>query len=169
MNDLTLSLVSAILIGLGATLTTDLWALFLKRAFKIAEPNYCLVGRWIRTMPEGIFTHSNIASARQKSAECTVGWIVHYLIGITFAITFVALAGNNWLQHPTLIPAIVFGVTIVLIPFFIMQPAFGLGFAASKTSNPTRVRLRSLMNHTAFGAGLYLFAMLANWLLPVYA
>ncbi len=165
MNNSTLSLVSAILIGLGATLTTDLWALFLKHAFKIVAPNYCLVGRWLRYMPEGIFKHSNIASAPQKSAECTVGWIAHYMIGITFAIAFVALAGNNWLQHPTLIPAIIFGVVTVLMPFFIMQPSFGLGFAASKTSNPVQARLRSLMNHIAFGVGLYLFGLLVNLLL----
>jgi len=164
MNDLALSLVRAILIGLGATLTTDLWALLLKRAFKITAPNYCLVGRWLRYMPEGVFTHSNIASAPQKSAECTVGWIAHYLIGITFAIVFVAFVGDNWLQHPTLIPAIVFGVGTVLMPFFIMQPSFGLGLAASKTPNPTQARLRSLMNHTSFGAGLYLFALLVKWL-----
>jgi hypothetical protein len=164
MNNVVLSLISAILIGLGATLTTDLWALFLKRAFKITAPNYCLVGRWLRYMPEGTFTHLNIGSVPQKSAECMVGWIAHYLIGITFATTFVALAGNNWLQYPALIPAIVFGVGTVLMPFFIMQPAFGLGFAASKTSNPTQARFRSLMNHTVFGAGLYLFALLVNWL-----
>lgn len=165
MNSLALSLISAILIGLGATLTTDLWALFLNRAFKIPAPNYCLVGRWLRTMPEGIFRHSNIAFAPQKSAECTVGWIAHYMIGITFAIAFVALAGNNWLQHPTLIPAIIFGVVTVLMPFFIMQPSFGLGLAASKTSNPAQARLRSLMNHIAFGIGLYLFGLLINLLL----
>ena len=165
MNDLALSLVSAILIGLGATLTTDLWALLLKRAFKITTPNYCLVGRWLRYMPEGTFKHSNIASAPQKSSECTVGWIAHYMIGITFAIAFVALVGNNWLQHPTLIPAIFFGVGTVLMPFFIMQPSFGLGFAASKASNPMQARIRSLMNHILFGAGLYLFALLVNWLI----
>jgi len=61
MDNLTLSLISAILIGLGATLTTDLWVLFLKRAFKIAAPNYCLVGRWLRYMPEGIFKHRTYA------------------------------------------------------------------------------------------------------------
>ena len=165
MNSLAFSLISAILIGLGGTLTTDLWALFLNRAFKIPAPNYCLVGRWLRYMPEGTFTHLNIASAPQKSAECTVGWIAHYMIGITFAIAFVALAGNNWLQHPTLIPAIIFGVVTVLMPFFIMQPSFGLGLAASKTSNPAQARLRSLMNHIAFGVGLYLFGLLINLLL----
>ena len=162
MNNLALLFISAILIGLGATLTFDLWALFLKHAFKITPSNICLVGRWLRYMPEGTFTHSNIVSAPRKSAECTVGWIAHYLIGITFAIVFVAFVGNNWLQQPTLIPAIVFGIVTVLAPFFIMQPLFGLGFAAAKTANPTQARVRSLMNHTAFGVGLYLFALLVN-------
>jgi hypothetical protein len=46
-----------------------------------------------------------------------------------------------------------------------MQPSFGFGFAASKTSNPAQARLRSLMNHAAFGAGLYLFGLLVSWLL----
>ena len=165
MNSLALSLISAILIGIGATLTTDLWVVFLKRTFKIAAPNYCLVGRWLRTMPEGTFRHSSIAFSPQKSAECTVGWVAHYLIGITFAVAFLVLVGPNWLQHPTLIPAIIFGVVTVLMPFFIMQPALGLGFAASKTPNPTQARLRSLMNHTSFGVGLYLFGLLLNWLL----
>jgi len=165
MNDLTLPVVSVILIGLGATLTFDLWALFLKQAFKIAPSNICLVGRWLLYMPKGTYKHSNIGAAPQKSAECTVGWTAHYITGITFAITFVALAGSNWLQHPTPIPAIVFGVVTVLAPFFIMQPAFGLGVAASRTSNPMQARIRSLMNHTVFGAGLYLFALLVNWLI----
>ena len=165
MNNLALSLVGAILIGLGATLTIDLWGLFLKRTFKILAPNYCLVGRWLRHMPEGTFRHSNITSAPQKNAECLVGWIAHYMIGITFAIAFVAWVGNNWLQHPRLFPAILFGIVTVLMPFFIMQPAFGLGVDASKTPDPMQSRLRSLMNHTVFGVSLHLFALLVNWLL----
>jgi len=162
MDNPALSLISEIFIGLGATLTFDIWALFLKHAFKITPSNICLVGRWLRYMPEGTFMHLHIASTPQKSAECTLGWIAHYMIGISFAIAFVSIVGNNWLQHPTLIPAIVFGVVTVVGPFFIMQPSFGLGFAASKTSNPANARVRSLMNHTAFGAGLYLFALLVN-------
>jgi len=162
MNPLALALLSAIPIGLGATLMFDLWGLFLKQAFQIPPSNICLVGRWIRYMPEGIFKHSNIASSPKKSAECVVGWIAHYTIGITFAVIFVVLAGNSWLEHPTPIPAIAFGLITVLAPFYIMQPLFGLGLAASKTPNPTQARLRSLMNHAAFGVGIYLFALLVN-------
>jgi hypothetical protein len=169
MNTLALSLISAVLMGLGATLTFDLWGLFLKHAFKITPSNICLVGRWLRYMPAGIFTHANIGSTPPKSAECAIGWIAHYTIGITFASAFVALVGSSWLLHPTPLPAIVFGVATVLAPFCLMQPAMGLGFAAARTSNPMQARLRSLMNHIAFGVGLYLFGWMVNGLLWVFA
>jgi len=69
MNMLALSLISASLIGLGATLTFDLWALLLKQAFKLTPSNICLVGRGLRHMPEGTFIYSNIGSAPQKSVD----------------------------------------------------------------------------------------------------
>ena len=72
-----------------------------------------------------------------------MGWIAHYLIGVTFAGAFVGAAGARWLQHPTPLPAILFGVLTASAPFFIMQPALGLGVAASKTANPMRTRFRT--------------------------
>jgi hypothetical protein len=167
MNSMTTSFLTATLLGLGVTLTLDLWTLLLKYTFQIPPSNLCLVGRWLRYMPEGTFKHPSLASSPAKAAECTVGWLAHYMIGITFAIAFIALAGNRWLQHPSLIPAMIFGIVTVSAPFFIMQPSFGLGLAASKTSNPLQARLRSLMNHFVFGIGLYLFGFLANWLLSL--
>lgn len=165
MNDFTLFFMRAILMGFGATLMFDLWGLFLKHAYKITPSNICFVGRWLLYMPKGTFKHTNITSSLPKRAECTVGWLAHYTIGITFAFVFVVIAGRNWVQQPTLLPALLFGIVTVLAPFFIMQPSFGLGFAAAKTPNPTQARLRSLMNHTAFGVGLYLFGWLINSLL----
>ena len=162
MNNIIHHCLPSIVIGIGATLTFDLWGLFLKHAFKITPSNFCLVGRWVLYLPEGIFKHSNIGLAPQKSTECTVGWGTHYLTGIVFACIFLGFAGNNWLQHPTLIPALVFGIITVSAPFFIMQPAFGLGIAASKTPNPMQARTRSLLNHIAFGFGLYLFGSLLS-------
>ena len=164
MDNPALPFPGVILLGLGATLTTDLWALFLNRAFRIPSPNYCLLGRWLLHMPEGTFKHSNILSAPQKGAECTLGWIAHYSIGILFAIAFVTVAGERWIQHPTLFPALLFGVVTVVAPLFLLQPAFGFGFAASKTPHPAQARLRSLMSHIAFGLGLYIWGLLISWL-----
>lgn len=163
MNSSILYFLNVIIIGIGATLTFDLWGIFLKHAFKIAPSNFCLVGRWVLYMPEGVFRHSNIVTASKKNAECVVGWITHYITGITFAIAFVAIAGKSWLQHPTLIPALVFGIITVSAPFLILQPAFGLGAAASKTAKPTQARLRSLMNHIIFGFGIFISGLVVNW------
>jgi hypothetical protein len=55
-----------------------------------------------------------------------------------------------------LAPAIAFGVVTVLVPFLVMQPAMGLGVAASRTPRPRAARVQSLITHTVFGLGLYL-------------
>ena len=85
-------LISAIAVGIGATLVLDLWALFLRRAFNIPSPNYCLVGRWLRYMPGGTFKHKSIVAAPRKDSECTLGWIAHYAIGAVFALTLYSWA-----------------------------------------------------------------------------
>ena len=159
----------AVVVGLGATLFMDVTALFLKRVFSIPPANYCLVGRWLRHMPEGTFTHASIAAAPQKRSECVVGWIAHYVIGTVYALVLVAFVSGSWLVRPTLLPAMLFGIGTVLVPYLIMQPSFGLGIAASRTPNPTQARLRSLVAHTAFGVGLYVCAVGVSFVLRVYA
>jgi hypothetical protein len=156
------NVVEAVLVGLGATLVIDLWALFLRRAFSIPSLNYCLLGRWVLYIPEGKIMHESITTTSRKPHECAVGWITHYLIGTAFALLFVLLASDSWLAHPRLLPAVAFGIATTLVPFFTMQPSFGLGVAASKTPNPTRARLKSLMTHTVFGVGLYVWAYLLS-------
>jgi hypothetical protein len=154
--------VEAVLVGLGATLLIDVWALFLRRAFNIPSLSYCLLGRWVLYIPGGKFMHENIKATPQRPRECPVGWITHYLIGVTFALLFVLLASGGWLARPTLLPALAFGIATTLVPFFTMQPSFGLGVAASRTPNPSAARLKSLTTHTVFGAGLYVWAYLLS-------
>jgi len=161
--------VLAVGVGLGATLVMDLWTVFLKRTFNTPLPNYCFVGRWLRYMTEGVFRHGSIAAAPQKAGECTVGWIAHYATGVVYAFLLVLLASPQWLQTPTLVPAVGLGIATVAIPFFVMQPAFGLGAAASKTPNPAQSRLRSLMNHAAFGLGLYISALAIGFVVKACA
>jgi hypothetical protein len=120
-------------------------------------------------MPEGTFVHASIAAASQKRSECAVGWIAHYVIGTAYALVLVAFVSGSWLARPTLLPAMLFGIGSVLVPYVIMQPSFGLGIAASRTPRPTQARLRSLMAHTVFGAGLYICAVGVSCVLRVHA
>jgi len=169
MNIELIHVLIAIAVGFGATLVMDLWGIFLKHAFNVPSSNYCFVGRWLCYMPDGIFLHKSIAAAPQKPAECAVGWIAHYAIGAIFALALVLLASPRWLREPTVLPAMIFGVVTVAIPFLAMQPSFGQGIAASKTPNPTQARLRSLMNHAVFGLGLYISARALSWVFKAYA
>jgi hypothetical protein len=160
-----LVILSAILIGIGATVGIDLWNLFLNRAFKIPSLNYCLLGRWLGHMTEGTFRHESIAAASRRPLECTTGWIAHYTIGVVFAVVFVILASADWLARPTLLPALLYGIGTLVFPLFIMQPSFGLGIAASRTPNPPQARLKSLGTHAAFGLGLYASAIGVRYVL----
>jgi DUF2938 family protein len=154
-----------IAIGIGATLVMDLWNLFLKRTFSIPSLNYCLLGRWLRHMPEGLLRHASITAAPQKPHECAVGGVAHYTIGVVFAVVLVVFTSGDWLARPTVLPALLFGIGTVVFPFFILQPSFGFGIAASRTPNPAQARLKSLATHTVFGLGLYVCALAVSNLL----
>jgi hypothetical protein len=144
----------------GATLALDVWALMLRHIYGVSGPDYRMVGRWIGHFPQGRFRHDAIGRASPVAGEAVIGWLAHYGIGIAFAGGLVAAWGAGWLQAPTLLPALATGVITVAVPYFVMQPAFGLGLASSRTPNPMAARLRSLVTHLVFGAGLYLAARL---------
>jgi len=148
------------LIGIGATIIMDIWAILLKRLLSITPLNYALVGRWLLHISQGTFRHNNINTAKTFKSELMLGWAAHYLIGVVFAAVLIIIIGNEWLSEPTMVPAITFGLLTVSLPFFIMQPGMGLGIAAAKTPKPYVARFRSMLTHLIFGLGLYICATL---------
>ncbi len=159
--------VRAALIGGGATLVMDLWALFQKVVFKVPSLNYAMVGRWFGHCMCGRFMHAKIAEAPPVSGELILGWMLHYGIGVVFAGALLWIWGLEWAYQPTLLPALIVGVATVVAPFFVMQPGMGAGIAASKTPNPNIARLRSLVAHTSFGIGLYIAALLVPFFIQL--
>lgn len=159
-------LIVAMAMGAFATLTIDLWAWGMRRGFGIRSLDFCLLGRWVLHMRSGRWMHEDITRSAPQANECVVGWGTHYSIGIGFALLFVLLTPSGWLEHPTVLPAIAFGVVTVAVPFATMQPALGLGFAASRTPYPGRARLKSTMTHAVYGLGLYASALVLSRLLP---
>jgi len=151
-------LLHAVAVGIGATAVMDLWLLLLK-ARGIPTLNYALLGRWVGHMPHGRWSHDAIAKAWPVRGELALGWAVHYATGIAFALLLAGLVGPGWWQAPTLLPALGLGLGTVVLPFFVMQPAMGAGMASSRTPTPALNRLKSLANHTVFGLGLYVSAL----------
>ncbi|RJF35224.1 DUF2938 domain-containing protein [Pseudoalteromonas gelatinilytica] len=151
-------------VGIAATLFIDLYAFLLAKVFKIPSLNFCLVGRWGLGLLDGKFMHQNIAASPVKHFECVFGWCVHYFIGVLFSFLFILLVGIAWLEQPTLIAACIFGLASVSMPFFVMQPALGMGIMATKTANPFQARLKSSVTHLLFGVGLYLSAQFIQFI-----
>ena len=157
--------VRAVVIGVGATVVMDLWAVLLKRVFGIGGLDYAMVGRWIGHLPRGRLVHDGIGKAPPVAGERAIGWIAHYAIGVAFAAALLAVWGLDWARHPSFLPALAFGLVTLVAPFFVLQPGLGAGVAASRTPNPGRARLLSVAAHTAFGVGLYGSALLCALLI----
>jgi Protein of unknown function (DUF2938) len=146
---------SALFIGAGATLATDLWAIARQRLLGMPAPDWGLVGRWFGHMARGRFRHERIAIAKPVRGERVIGWTAHYLIGIAYAGALLAICGLAWVRQPTLAPALALGIGTVAAPFLLMQPGMGAGIAASRTPRPNFARVQSLVTHAVFGLGLY--------------
>jgi len=151
-------LLQVALTGIGATAVLDVWLFALNR-FGVATLPMALIGRWIGHAARGRLSHAAIRQAPAIAGERALGWIFHYAVGVLFAAVLIGVTGPGWMRMPTVLPALAVGVSTVVMPLFVMQPAMGAGFAASKTSTPMLNCLRSVVNHTVFGFGLYLSAI----------
>ncbi len=152
-------MVQGALLGLGATFLFDLWQGGLSLLPGHSAPNWAPIGRWFWHLREGRVFHDDIAEAQPCDFELPLGWFGHYLVGLAYGVVFVLIVGPGWMASPTFLPAWIFGLATVAFGWFLLQPGLGLGWAASRTADPFRVRLLNLAGHTVFGLGLYLTAL----------
>lgn len=148
-----------VLIGLGGAALMDIWGLALQRGFGISTLDYALLGRWIGHFPRGRLFHDRIASAEPVFGERPLGWLARYAIGVSFAFLLLAIWGVDWVQSPTILPAMLVGLGTIVAPWFVMQPAMGAGIAGSMTPNPRATRLRNIGTHAVYGVGLFISAV----------
>ena len=122
MNRIAEFVLRSVLIGAGATLVMDGWALLL-RQFGVPSLNFAFLGRWIGHLPRGTWAHENIAKAGPIRGELLLGCCAHYSIGITFAAVLLGTFGLTWSRSPSLLPALAIGIVTVVAPLFVLQPA----------------------------------------------
>ena len=141
-------LLNTAIVGLCATLVMDAWSWLRQPLLGVAPPNYALVGRWVRHMGNGQFRHPAIARATAMPHEAITGWAVHYLVGLGFAGSPVVTGGPGWLSHPTLWPALLFGLLSVAAPFLLMQPGMGAGLRTPHAQPPRRPPAKPAYPHS---------------------
>jgi hypothetical protein len=107
-------LVGAAVVGIGATVVMDLWALIRKRLLGVPSLDYALVGRWFVHLARGRFRHDPIGASPPVAHERLIGWTAHYLTGIAFAAVLLAFWGLGWVCRPAIGPALVVGIGSVV-------------------------------------------------------
>jgi hypothetical protein len=150
----------SMIIGIGATVLMDIWAIIVAKATGGSLPNWAPVGRWFWHLGRGKVFHDDIGKAAPYEHELALGWIGHYAVGILYGILLVQIAGPGWLSQPTFLAAWIWAVVTVGAGWFLLQPGLGIGWAASKTPNPAKVRFLNIVSHTVFGFGLYATALI---------
>ncbi len=131
--------------GMAASAAMDLWSAVLRRRFGIPTLDDALVGRWIGHFPRGRFVHNRIGSSQPVKGERVLGYAAHYAVGVAFAFLLLAVVGREWPAQPTIAPALAIGLGTIAAPWFVMQPAMGIGIAGSRSPNPAATRLNPLV------------------------
>jgi hypothetical protein len=154
--------IEALVVGIIATLVTDLW-LWLLRIVGVPAADWAIVGRWLAWMPRGVFVHRSIAATPSVRGELAIGWAFHYAVGVAYAALYLVITRLMLASGPTLLSALMFAIALLIVPWFVMQPALGFGFFAMRTPQPNITRIINVSGHAAFGVGLYLGAIAITW------
>lgn len=144
-----------ILIGIGATVVMDIWAVVFSFFLGQERPNWGLIGRWVWHLQNGQIFHDDIEQSLPYQREIMLGWAFHYVIGIIYGVLFAFCVGVFWFISPTFLPAWIFGMVTILAGWLILQPGIGIGLAASNLSNANTVRISNIIAHTFFAVGMY--------------
>lgn len=150
------------LIGIGGTVAMDIWAIILWKLLGQNAPNWAPVGRWTWHLQNGTVFHDSIGNAAPYANEQALGWAFHYFVGIVYGIVLALFMGETWLAAPTFLPAWIWGIVTVGAGWFLLQPGLGIGWAASKTPNPTKARAMNLIGHTVFALGMWGTALMLS-------
>ncbi len=154
-----------LLLGIISTIFMDLVGFMQLRLTNSPGLNYAFVGRWaLSILLKGQFKHAPIMTTPSIAGEKILGWSLHYLIGTIFAALMVFCIINNNQVEPDFIAAIATGIISLIAPYFIMQPGFGFGIAASKLPAANKVRLKSFIAHLSYGLGLYLAMLILGFI-----
>ena len=140
----------------------DLVSLFHRRVFGVVPLDYALVGRWMGHWAEGRGIEGTILTMPPIRNEAVLGWVAHYAIGLAPGLGYMLAVPwgpvDGGAAHA--LASLGFGLVSVALPWLVMQPAFGFGFAAAKLPRPGYARRQSLIAHGSFGLGLYLVSAL---------
>ena len=90
-----------------------MWGYVLRRWFNVPTLDYALLGRWIGHFAKGRFFHQRIGASAPVRGERPLGWLAHYMVGVTFAFLLLGTCGLDWAHSPTIAPPMLVGLATI--------------------------------------------------------
>jgi hypothetical protein len=151
-----MTILEIIVVGVVATAALDIWQQIYRVLFRTPITDWAMIGRWAAYVPRGQLVHDNIGKTPAVANELALGWIVHYVVGIGYAVVYLVLMWAILRITPGFASAMIFGAVSVCVTWFAMEPILGAGAMASKTPNPGAAMVHDFTSHLSFGFGLFL-------------
>lgn len=147
--------------GLVASTAADMGRFLYQWATGFPPVNWSITGRWFLMVLAGEPYVPNIGVAPALPHELVAGHSAYYTISVLFAATY--LVGLAYLgRRPSLTNGLVFGMTTIFFPFLLQMPLMGMGIFATNTATPGLIVMRTMVQHSSFGLGLAVGALLAD-------
>jgi hypothetical protein len=142
----------AIVAGLVGTLAMDVMSVLATHVGLLAGPvKPSFIGRWGLSVLNGTFRHKNISQTKPFRFETLFGVLLHYSIGVTLALLYLALSSFFGFSISSIWAAIFFGVLTNIFPWFVLFPSYGFGFFGKSGKG---LLFSSFFNHVVYGVGL---------------
>jgi hypothetical protein len=147
--------------GVLATITMDVAMVAASSlggsAFTSKRTDLDVIGRWAHGLLRGRWRRDDISSEPARRGEVGLGLLAHYGTGIVLTQAFLLLPrrGNG---RPSFPAGMAFGIATAVLPLLVMFPSMGYGWFALRSGEAARINRIMLLGHTAFGAGIGLWA-----------
>ena len=144
----------ALFISLIAILAMGFASFFYLKIDHAPQIDWGVTGRWIAMVARGQFFTPNINQEPVQAHEWLIGFASHDIISFIFALTYLFSLKYVFKTTPSLFNGWLFGLTAMIMPFFIQHPAMGTGILGLATANPVSTILSTIFYHSSFGLGL---------------
>ena len=143
-----------IIAGITACLAMDIFQRFLLITTGQQPSNWAVVGRWaFNVLRTARLYQPDIESTDEIKGEHPFGWVVHYVVGIGYAVIYAEFMQRDLLTA-SLSDGLLFGFLSVIIPWLFFLLFLGKGIMAKHTPAPAKVCMLALANHCVFGLGM---------------
>ena len=153
-----------IVAGVAATMVMDILGSVSRRIGLTAGASGKWVGRWYLGMAHGQFWHTDISIVPEQPQETQAAMTGHYLIGIVLAIAYFVSVELLGIDQDNFLTAVGFGIATVIFPLFLVYPALGFGIMGLRCPLAMKPVITSFANHLFYGLGLWLSAVVIEWL-----